>query len=320
MNSNLPTIKQLEYFVTVAKASNFRRAALKLKISQPALTMQIAAMEELLGVQLFDRSRAGTLLAPAGRDLLPMARDLLERYQLLSETAHKSGIELAGSFRMGVSPTIGPYLLTKVLPELHARYPELKLHICEAVPQQLEQGLDDGTYDIILTVLPMHAGENKIRPLFSEQLKFVMAADHPLAKKQKLTSRDLHQQAILSIDESHHLHRQIHTLCERFGASLQRQFEGNSLSALRLMSMMGMGIAVLPALFIQAEINQSESIKIFVLQDEVITRTHISAWRKNSSARYLFQKLSFEIKTIAIEIFGKLLEEVNAEDNVPETW
>ena len=86
------------------------------------------------------------------------------------------------------------------------------------------------------------------------------------------------------------------------------------------MSMMGMGIAVLPALFIQAEMNLSESIKIFVLQDEVITRTHISAWRKNSSARYLFQKLSFEIKTIAIEIFGKLLEEVNAEDNVPETW
>lgn len=320
MSSRLPTIRQLEYFITIAKSSNFRRAAEKLKVSQPTLTMQIAAMEELMGVQLFDRSRAGTLLAPAGRDLLPLARDILERYELLGESADNRKDSLAGTFRMGVSPTIGPNLLPKILPQLHSQYPALKLHINEAVPRDLEQGLENGTYDIILTVLPMHAGENKIRPLFTEQIKVVMAVDHPLAKKSKLLSRDLYQQAILSIDENHHLHRQIQQVCDRFGGELQRQHEGNSLSALRLMAMMGMGIALLPALFIEAEMNKSDSLKSFILQDELLTRTHIAAWRKNSSARHLFQKLSFEIKAIAMDSFGKLLEDVIADENVPETW
>jgi LysR family hydrogen peroxide-inducible transcriptional activator len=277
-------------------------------------------MEEQMGMQLFDRSRAGTLLSPAGRDLLPLARDILEHYQQLADLAEGKGRELAGSFRMGVSPTIGPNLLPSVLPQLHQRFPELKLHIREDIPRQLEEGLAEGTYDIILTVLPMHAGDNKIRPLFTEPLKVVMAADHPLAKKQKLVSRDLLQQAVLSIDETHHMHRQLMALCDRFGARLLRQYECNTLSAMRLMMLMGMGIAILPALFIQAELGNSDKVRIFTLEDEPITRTHIAMWRKNSSARHLFQMLSFEIKAIAMDAFGTLLEEVYTDDNLPDTW
>lgn len=320
MSSKRPTIKQLEYFVTIAKASNFRRAAQKLQVSQPTLTLQIAAMEEQMGMQLFDRSRAGTLLSPAGRDLLPLARDILEHYQQLTNIAEGTGRELAGAFRMGVSPTIGPHLLPRVLPELHKRYPDLKLHVREDVPQRLEQGLEEGTYDIILTLLPMHAGTNKVRPMFTESLKVVMSADHPLAKKAKLLSRDLHQQALLSIDASHHMHHQIQALADRFGGRLQKEYEGNSLSALRLMVMMGMGIAILPALFIEAEMKNTESIKVFELADDELTRTHIAAWRKNASAKNLFQKLSYEIKAIAMDEFGKLLQEVGTDDNLPDTW
>lgn len=320
MTAGKPTIRQLEYFVTVAKSSNYRRAAQKLGISQPTLTLQIAAMEEEMGLQLFDRSRAGTLLSPAGRDLLPLARDILEHYQQLADLVAGKGKELAGSFRLGVSPTIGPNLLPRVLPALHARYPALKLHVREDVPRQLEEGLNEGTYDLILTVLPMHAGDNKIRPLFTEPLHVVVSNSHPLAKKPRLVSRDLHQQDVISIDESHHMHRQLQALCDRFGARLQRQYEGNSLSAVRLMVMMGMGIAILPALFIQAEMNQSDSIRIYSLEDEAITRTHIAMWRKNASSRHLFQKLSWEIKAIAMDKFGNLLEEVNTDDNQPDNW
>lgn len=315
-----PTIKQLEYFVAVAKAASFRRAAQKLQVSQPALTLQIAAMEEQMGVQLFDRSRAGTLLSPAGRELLPLARDILEHYQELADLAEGRGRDLVGSFRLGVSPTIGPNLLPRVLPRLHQRYPDLRLHVREEVPQLLEVGLEAGTYDIILTLLPVHAGANKIRPLFTEQLKVLVAADNPLAKKQKLYTRDLHQQAILSMDESHQMRQQLQALSDRFGAKLQSQCEGNSLSSLRLMVMMGMGLAILPALFIEAEMNQNDSIKVYALEDDSITRTHIAAWRKNASSRHLFQKLSFELKTIAMDMFGDVLTEVGTEDNLPDTW
>ncbi len=320
MNGKRPTIRQLEYFVAIAKSSNFRRAALKLQVSQPTLTLQIATLEAEMGIQLFDRSRAGTLLTPAGRDLLPLARDILEHYRQLVNIAAGKGSELAGSFRMGVSPTIGPILLPQVLPQLHKRYPELKLHVREDVPRQLEQGLEQGTYDIILTVLPMLAGTNKIRPLFTEPLKVAVPAEHPLAKKQKLYGRDLLQQPVLSIDETHHLHRQIMGLCDRHGAKLLRQYECNSLSAMRLMLLMGMGIAILPALFIQAQLAQSDQVRVFTLEDEPLNRTHIAMWRKNSSARNMFQLLSFEIKTIAMDVFGSLLEEVYTDDNLPDTW
>jgi len=321
VSKSRPTIRQIESFVAIARASGFRVAAGRLGLTQPALTVQIAALEEALGVQLFDRSRGGTLLSPAGRELLPLARDILEQFQLLDEfTRDNPAGELAGTFRMGVSPTIGPNMLPRVLPQLHQRYPGLKLHIREDLPRNLEQGLDAGTYDIILTVLPMHTSNNRVRPLFSEPVKVVMPNGHPLAKKTRLRGRDLHQVDILSIDEQHHLHRLIQTTCERYGARMLRQYEANSLSAIRLMVMLGMGVALLPALFIDAEISPDDGLKVMTLEDEVIFRTHIAAWRKNASARHLFQKLSFEIKAIAMENYGQLLEEVTAEDAMLETW
>ena len=315
-----PTIKQLEYFVAVAKASNFRKAAQKLNVSQPTLTMQIAALEEEMGVQLFDRSRAGTLLTPAGRDLLPLARDILEHYDELGGIVEGRARQLGGSFRLGVSPTLGQSVLPKLIGQLHKRYPDLQLHIREDVPKALEQGLEDGTYDIILSVLPMHTADNKVRPLFTEPLRVVVPIDNPLATKQKLHGRDLLQQNVLSIDEYHHLHRQIMTLCDRHGAKLLRQYECNTLSAMRLMLLLGMGIAILPELFIRAELADSEHVRVFKLEDEDLTRTHIAMWRKNSSARQLFQLLSFEIKALAMDAFSGVLEEVYTDDNLPDTW
>lgn len=320
MSAKRPTIKQLEYFVAVAKASNFRKAAQKLGVSQPTLTLQIAAMEEELGLQLFDRSRAGTLLTPAGRDLLPVARDILEHYEQLGGVIEGRNRQLGGSFRLGVSPTLGQSVLPKLIGPLHKRYPDLQLHIREDVPKALEQGLEEGTYDIILTVLPVHTSDNKVRPLFTEPLRVAMHAEHPLAAKEKLYGRDLLQQGVLSIDETHHLHRQIMTLCDKYGARLLRQYECNTLSSMRLMLLLGMGIAILPELFIRSELADSEHVRILPLEDEAPTRTHIAMWRKNSSARQLFQLLSFEIKAIAMDQFKGLLEEVYTDDNLPDTW
>jgi LysR family hydrogen peroxide-inducible transcriptional activator len=320
MNMKRPSIKQLEYFLTVARASGFRGAAEQLGLSQPALTVQIAALEAVLGMQLFDRSRAGTLLSPAGRELLPLAREILDQFQQLVDLSEQAQHEMAGTIRLGVSPTIGPYLLPRVLPVLHQRFPFLKLHIQEDVPRKLEAGLEAGDYDLILTVLPMNAGNNRIRTLFTESIHAVFRTDHPLAKKEKLRGRDLHQQDVINIDDTHHLHRQLVTLCDKYGAHLLRQQEANTLSAMRLMAMMGMGIAFLPELFVQAELNQSESLMSARLEDEELTRTHIAMWRKSAASKPLFQKLSYEIKAIALEQFGSILEEAQTDENMPENW
>jgi LysR family hydrogen peroxide-inducible transcriptional activator len=271
-------------------------------------------------MQLFDRSRAGTLLSPAGRELLPLAREILDQFQQLVDFSEQAQHEMAGTIRLGVSPTIGPYLLPRVLPVLHQRFPFLKLHIQEDVPRKLEAGLEAGDYDLILTVLPMNAGNNRIRALFTESIHAVFRTDHPLAKKEKLRGRDLHQQDVINIDDTHHLHRQLVTLCDKYGAHLLRQQEANTLSAMRLMAMMGMGIAFLPELFVQAELNQSESLMSVRLEDEELTRTHIAMWRKSAASKPLFQKLSYEIKAIALEQFGSILEEAQTDENMPENW
>jgi len=316
VNPKKPSIKQLEYFVTIARSSNFRKAAAKLGISQPTLTSQVVTLEETLGVQLFERSRAGTLLSPEGRELLPLARDILDRYEFLLESARNSNRELGGTFRLGVSSTIGPYLLPHLLPALQHRYPKLKLHLREGDPADLESGLSKGAFDLIMTVLPMQSTDNRVRPLFTEPLKVVVSDKHPLAGRDRISGRDLQGHSVLTMDDHFHLHRQISGLCERFGAHLKKDFEGNSLDTLCQMVMMDMGIAFLPELFIQSEISKGAPLQVLDLEDEPVVRNHVAAWRLNSSSRHLFQKLSFDIKAIAMDKFSGILTEVVTEENI----
>lgn len=316
MTSKKPSIKQLEYFVTIARSSNFRKAAAKLDISQPTLTSQVVAMEEALGVKLFERSRAGTLLSPEGRELLPLARNILDHYQYLMDTATSSNRELGGTFRLGVSPTVGPYFLPQVLPELSQRYPKLKLHLREGDPRDLEEGLKKGSFDLIMTVLPMYSTENRVRPLFTEPVKIVVSEHHPLAGRESIRGEELQGQPVLTLDDEHHLHRQIAALCDRFDAPLKRDFEGNSLDTLCQMVMMDLGLAFLPELFILSELKQDARLKVLTLEDEPIVRNHVAAWRTNSSSRHLFQKLSYDLKAIAMEKFAGILTEVVTEENL----
>ena len=311
-----PSIKQLEYFVTIAHSTNFRKAAAKLGVSQPTLTSQIAAMEEILGVQLFERSRAGTLLSPEGRDLLSLARDILDQYQHLLDTAQNSNRELGGTFRIGVSSTIGPYFLPEVLPQLHQRYPNLQLHIREGDPGDLESGLHKGNFDFIITVLPMHSTENRVRPLFTEPLKIVVPQSHALVSQEKISGKMLQGQTVLTIDDHFHLHSQIAGLCERYGAQLRRDYEGNSMDTILQMVMMNMGIAILPGLFVQSESRKGTACKVLEWDEEAVVRNHVAAWRINSSSRHLFQKLSFDLKAIALEKFAGILTEVLTEENI----
>jgi len=316
MSTKKPSIKQLEYFATIARSSNFRKAAAKLGISQPTLTSQIVAMEEALEVQLFERSRAGTLLSPEGRELLPLVRDILEQYQNLMETANHTNRDMGGTFKLGVSDSIGPYLLPQLLPVLHRRYPKLQLHLREGDPGELESGLRKGSFDFIMTVLPMQSTENRVRPLFMEPIKVLVSPEHALAGQTVISGEELQGQTVLSIDDHFHLQRQITGLCERFGAQLKRDFEGNSLDTLCQMVMMNQGIAFLPALFAQNELHKGTGLKVLSLQEETVVRNHVAAWRINSSSRHLFQKLSYDIKSIAMEKYAGILAEVITEENI----
>ena len=307
-----PTVRQLQYFVAVADAANFRRAADRIGVSQPTLTHQILALEGAIGLQLFERSRAGTTLTVGGRELLPNARRVLEEVRGLCDDAESLSRSPRGTYRLGVTPTLGPYLLPHTLPALHRRYAELKLYVREDAPRNLEEGLITGDYDLILMPLPVgDESQLTVVPLFREPLKLVMSAEHRLAKKAHVDRQDLAGESVLTIEEHHRFSQQVEALCHRIGAHVLRDYEGTSLDTLRQMVVMGMGIAFLPALYVRSEIHRPRELRVTSVRGEEIERTHAFAWRKSSPAHGLFHAIADEVRTVAARRFVKEVKPVS---------
>jgi LysR family hydrogen peroxide-inducible transcriptional activator len=236
----------------------------------------------------------------------------LEEFQGFIDRADSVARGPSGTYRLGVTPTLGPYFLPHILPVLHRRYTALKLSVREDAPCDLEAGLATGKYDFILTPLPIDDSRLTVAPLFREPLKLTMPADHRLAKRKYIHRQDLAGESVLTIDEHHHFHRQIQQLCGRLGAQLRRDYEGTSLDTLRHMVVMGMGVAFLPALYIRSEIHRPRELRVATVRGESIERTHALAWRASSPARQLFREIADEIRDLASRDLGKELRPVSA--------
>ena len=307
-----PTLRQIASFVAVAEASSFRKAATNLRVGQPTLTHQVVALEEALGLQLFERSRAGTLVTANAREMLPSARRLLEEYQGLLDQAESISSGPSATYRLGVTRTLGPYLLPHVLPAIHKRYGALKFYVREDAPRDLEAGLREGRYDLILTPLPIDEERLTVTPLFHEPVRLVMSSEHKLAGKRRIERKDLAGESVLAIEEHHHFYQQIQQLCDRLGAHVRRDYEGTSLDALRHMVVMGMGIAFLPALYVQSEIHHPHELRITDVHGETIERTHAIAWRTASPGRQLFREIANEIRQLLDSKLGEVLRVASA--------
>jgi len=297
-DSDRLTLRQIKYFTAVAEHGSFRRAADRLDVTQPTLTAQIAALEKTLETQLFERSRSGTWPSSAGRELLPSARRVLEEVRGFHDHATTLSSGMEGTYRLGVTPTLGPYLLPSILPEIHERYAGLKLYVREAAPVDLEEDLKNANHDVILTTEPVLSHDFVITPLFREPLKLAMAREHRLARKARINRSDLVGEKVLTIGEHHLFHRQIADLCERLGADLQRDYEGTSLDTLRQMVVMGMGVAFLPALYVKSEIRDRDELRIADIEGAKVFRNHALVWRPASPARNLFRGLAEQIRNI----------------------
>jgi LysR family hydrogen peroxide-inducible transcriptional activator len=305
---DLPSMRQLRYFVALAETRHFRRAAEAVGISQPSLSLQIGNLEELLGSQLIERGRGPVTLTPVGREVLTLARRTLDGAQeILDVTAAMRG-GLSGTIRLGASPSLGPYLLPRVVGQLHKAFPDLRLYIRERVPRQLREELLDGTHDMILTQLPMQGAEFHVRRLFSEPLLLVVPPDHPLARQPSVTVSDLKGLEVLSLGPDFVLHDLIQVICAEHGADLVRDYEGTSLDALRQMVAMGMGVTFLPQLYVTSEIDPREAAVVALpLTRSNFNRTTGLVWRKGSGARLIYDRIADEIVEISRKRFGKLL-------------
>jgi len=294
-----PTIKQLEYFVCLAESTAFRRAAESLNISQPTLSAQIYNLEKTLNLTLFERSRSGATLTPAGRDLLGNARQVIEEMNGLMDQATVINQGPGGTFRMGVSPTVGPYLLPNILPDLHQAYSSLKLYVRENMPKTLELDLLEGRLDLVLIPRPFSNPRLTTEILFHEPLQLVTPEDHPLAKLKKIKTHHLRGQNILTLVEQYSSYHQMELQCVELGANIARDYEGTSLDALRQMVIMRMGLTFLPALYIFSEIHQPQGLSIRDVEKLKLSRTHVLAWRRNSPNRSFYRQLAEKIRELA---------------------
>ncbi len=304
---NRPSLRQLEYFVAISRFGSFRRAADELGISQPTITAQLAQLEKTLTVVLFERGRNGATLTPAGRQLLPNARRTLEELDNLMASA---GVASSGAaiYRLGVKSTLGPYILPRILPAVHARYRDLKLYVREEPPSRLEAALENGEFDLALTALPINSSELDGEQLLREDIKLVLPAEHPLARKPIVTGVDLAGVQILTPQEGHKLSRMVEQIAARFGAEVLRDYEGTSLDALRLMVVMGMGVSFLPALYIHSEINADSALVVRDIEGESFARIVGLAWRATSPARVFYRQLAQDMREVLRDELGDVIQ------------
>lgn len=198
-----PTLRQLEYIVAVANERHFGRAAATCFVTQPALSAQIREAENLLDVRIFERDRRRVLVTRAGEAIVERARQILLSVDALVEVAQIEERPFTGTLRLGVIPTVGPYLLPRVLPRLRRKYKGLRLLIREDHTERLAAELDTGGLDLLLLALEADFGDAESLPLFQDDFHVVMPTDHPLARKRRLREADIRGEQILLLEDGH---------------------------------------------------------------------------------------------------------------------
>jgi len=247
------TLRQLQYALAVAEALSFRRAAERCRVAQPSLSAQVAALEEALGVRLFERNRRQVLVTAAGAALLERARAVTAAADALVEGARGAADPLSGRLRLGVIPTVSPYLLPSAAPALRKAYPRLRLEWLEEKTEVLVARLRAGAIDGALLALEAELGE--VEHEIVAQDPFVLAAPrgHPLAAGAgPARAADLRGADVLLLDEGHCLRAQALEVCSRARAR-EHEFRATSLPTLVQMVASGAGVTLLPRLSLPTE-------------------------------------------------------------------
>jgi LysR family transcriptional regulator, hydrogen peroxide-inducible genes activator len=292
------TLRQLSYFVALAETGSFTRAAERMGVSQPSLSQQIRALENILEAPLFERG-GPAIPTPLGRELLERARRILLDVSDLEEVRHTSGGTLTGTIRLGVSPTLGAYLMPGLVARLHREHPALRLHVREGLPPALATGLASGVHDVVLAQLPVQGRSFHSERLFREPLHVAMAADHPLRVRKVITPADLHGAQLLTLMPEYRLAEQVAAISSEVGATVLRDYEGTSLDAIRQMAGMGMGLALLPDLYVRQEIREGDDVVVRPVKGGRYYRDIGLLWRQGAGRAPAFRLIARLLKDVA---------------------
>lgn len=276
------TLRQLQYVVAVADSGSFRRAAERCRVAQPSLSTQVAELERALGVRLFERDRRHVLVTAAGEALLPQARKLLVAADDLVGLAARFADPLAGTLRVGVIPTVSPYLLPEVAPSLRRALPQLELVWSEDKTAALVARLAAGELDAALVAMEPGLGDLEHALIGRDAFVVAVGAEHPLARSSKpIAADELRGQELLLLEEGHCLRDQALSVCGR-GRRKESPFGATSLATLTQMVAAGRGVTLLPELALPTE-NRRGQLTLRRFKQPAPGRTLALAWRRGSA-------------------------------------
>ncbi|MFF3953261.1 hydrogen peroxide-inducible genes activator [Streptomyces sp. NPDC001890] len=257
-----PSLSQLRAFVAVAEYLHFRDAAAAIGMSQPALSGAVSALEEALGVQLIERTTRKVLLSPAGERLAVRARAVLEAVGELMEEAEAVRAPFTGVLRLGVIPTVAPYLLPTVLRLVHEQYPELDLQVHEEQTSSLLEGLAAGRLDLLLLAVPLGVPSVTELPLFDEDFVLVMEQDHWLGGRCDIPREALRELPLLLLDEGHCLRDQALDICREAGRTEGAPVTTTAAGLSTLVQLVagGLGVTLLPRTAVTVETGRNEAL------------------------------------------------------------
>jgi LysR family hydrogen peroxide-inducible transcriptional activator len=277
-------LRDLDYLVAVAEHQHFGRAAEACHVSQPTLSTQLKKLERELGVQLVERSARHAMLTDAGTQVVERARVIREETDSIREIARRARDPEAGRVRIGVFPTLAPYLLPHVVPRVHARFPHLELLLVEDKTDAVLEQLRDGKLDVGVLALPVADERLHRELLFEEDFVLAVPADHPLARAEGPAPLSvLAGERLLLLEDGHCLRAHALSVCALSGADERSGFRATSLETLRQMVAAGVGVTLLPDLAVQPPVPVSDDIRLIRFAEPVPRREIAMFWRRSSS-------------------------------------
>ncbi|MEU4208715.1 LysR substrate-binding domain-containing protein [Streptomyces sp. NPDC026206] len=305
-----PSLAQLRAFAAVAEHLHFRDAASAIGMSQPALSGAVSALEELLGIQLLERTTRKVLLSPAGERLASRARTVLDAVGDFMEEADAARAPFTGVLRLGVIPTVAPYLLPIVLRLVHDSYPDLDLQVHEEQTSSLLDGLTQGRLDLLLLAVPLGAPGVTEIPLFEEDFVLVTPCDHWLAGRGDIPRDALRELDLLLLDEGHCLRDQALDICREVGRTEGAPATTSAAGLSTLVQLVGggLGVTLLPRTALRVETGRSDRLATGYFAEPAPSRRIALAMRSGAARQGEFEAfadaLRGELRRLPVRIVG----------------
>ena len=273
------TLKQLRYFDALTRHQHFGRAAEVCSVSQPALSVQIKELEQEVGAKLFERGARQVRLTGLGEQFASRVTDILKSVDELGDLARASGDQLTGRLRLGIIPTIAPYLLPGVIERISARYQGLDLHVRETLTPRLIEELSDGLIDAAIVALPVSENAFVETPIFTEE--FVLVRSNADAGEPVPSTEKLREMRLLLLEEGHCFRDQAMSFCNMPTVLSRDGLDASSLSTLVQMVGSGIGVTLLPDMAVDVETRKA-SVSVSRFEHNTPSRTVGMIWRKTS--------------------------------------